>query len=226
MRIGLMTLALGAGFLVTMAGPASAQVLVNGSFESPVVTGSFVTLNSGSTAITGWSITNGSVDVVGTRWAAEDGAQSIDLNGSGPGTICQTFTTTAGDPYSVTWFQSRNASPGGLTGGASATETVSVAGVKSASYTSSQPWTSTNPGWAPESLNFNAGGATSTLCFASNTAGPAGVTLDNVVVTPLLPASQVNGRIAAAVGLVAAAGGMAAYLRRRRRTHPDPMAAR
>ena len=62
----------------------------------------WLSLDVGSTAIKGWTVTRGQIDYTGTNSAAADGKRSIDLHGSpGFGGIKQTFTTTKGQRYRV-----------------------------------------------------------------------------------------------------------------------------
>ena len=94
-----------AGF--SRSGEAS-PVVLNGSFEDPLVTvNSFSNFNSGSNAITGWTVmgpAGSHVSIVsGTFLApafpAEDGAQWLDLTGNGSNQlegVQQTLATTAG----------------------------------------------------------------------------------------------------------------------------------
>lgn len=78
-----------------------ANILVNGSFENSGQTISFVTHTS--TGISGWIITDGSVDTVTSDFVMPtEGSTSIDLDGSTPGTIAQTFATIVGQEYSFT----------------------------------------------------------------------------------------------------------------------------
>src|SRR5690242_13851687 len=92
---------------------ARANLVINGSFEDGPDPGVFTTLNSGSTAITGWTVTNGSIDYIGTYWQPADGARSIDLDGNSPGTIAQqTLATLSGQTYLVSFALAGN--PDGL----------------------------------------------------------------------------------------------------------------
>src|SRR5438445_12750864 len=69
-----------------------AQTLVNGSFELGANPGDSVLVYSGdSTTIPGWTVTSGSVDLVGTHWPAADGSRSIYLSGDDAGTLSQTI---------------------------------------------------------------------------------------------------------------------------------------
>ncbi len=87
----------------------SAVGLTNGSFEAPVVSGNAQLFTAPSSAITGWQVTAGSVDIIkNTLYAASDGAQSIDLVGVALATIQQTFTTTPGLSYTLSFDYSNN----------------------------------------------------------------------------------------------------------------------
>jgi choice-of-anchor C domain-containing protein len=78
------------------------NLLVNGSFEEGPEPGRFLSLDKGSTAIKGWTVTRGQIDYVGTHWEAAHGKRSIDLHGSpGFGGIQQTFATKKGKQYRV-----------------------------------------------------------------------------------------------------------------------------
>ena len=83
---------------------SQAQILVNGSFEQPVVT-NYVTLFTGATNLAPWVIGTNSDEVVYINngypsASAYDGGQYLDLDGgSGPGQIRQTFATTVGRTY-------------------------------------------------------------------------------------------------------------------------------
>src|SRR5438046_1935873 len=66
---------------------AAGPLFANGSFEDGAyarfVPGyDFGRLPAGSTDLTGWMITGGGVDWVGTYWQAAHGSKSVDLDGS------------------------------------------------------------------------------------------------------------------------------------------------
>ena len=108
-------------FLTAMVPVAQAEILVNGSFElaAPDMPGSGELL-AGSTQIIGWTVTGTSTanDVVdwcgpgggGPTWLASDGTHLVDLDGrdSLGGTIFQTFPTTIGQSYAVSFDLSGN----------------------------------------------------------------------------------------------------------------------
>ena len=89
-------------FCIGISTAAMADPFQNGSFEEgPASVDSFITLFDGDTSITGWTVTAGSIDLIGDYWIASDGERSIDLNGNGPGAISQEFDTEPGLIYHV-----------------------------------------------------------------------------------------------------------------------------
>ena len=72
---------------ITPATAPEGNLVVNGSFEDPDISveyesASFVSFANGSDAITGWTIDEGSVDLVSApHWTAADGDQVLDLDG-------------------------------------------------------------------------------------------------------------------------------------------------
>ena len=167
--------------LALLAASASAAPAVNGSFEAGSAPGLFTQLSAGdSTTITGWTVSSGTIDYIGTYWPAADGARSIDLNGSGPGAIQQTVPTTIGAAYRVTFSMSGN--PAGGIGTKTLTAGIGAAPA-SFSYEigAVNPPTLTDMKWATRTFTFVATAATTTLTFTSTVAnGVFGPALDNV----------------------------------------------
>jgi choice-of-anchor C domain-containing protein len=175
---GLAVLAL-AGATLAFTGPT------NGSFETGTYVdggGGFEPLNAGATTIDGWTVDSGSVDWIGTYWPAADGVMSIDMSGLDAGAISQTFPTTIGNTYTVSFFLAGN--PAGLP--TVKTLDVSATGgtVSSFSFDTAAS-TLTNMNWTAESYTFFATTSSTTLSFVSTTAGPFGPAIDNVVVTEI-----------------------------------------
>ncbi|MDW8130609.1 MAG: choice-of-anchor C family protein [Bryobacterales bacterium] len=89
-------------------------LLTNGSFEnSPVnIPGSpgFITVGSPNTwVLPGWTVAFGNIDYIGPYWQAAHGSRSLDLNGfNSQGTIYQTFPSTPGQRYLVTFALAGN----------------------------------------------------------------------------------------------------------------------
>jgi choice-of-anchor C domain-containing protein len=96
------------GCTLAMAGVASANLMTNGSFETGPSVGTYTTLNSGSTAITGWTVGSGSVDYIGTYWDGSGGGRSIDLGGNINGSIYQDVATVIGQTYILTFDMAGN----------------------------------------------------------------------------------------------------------------------
>ena len=177
MRISLLAASLA---LACSGAAASAAVIANGSFEAAAVNpgGGFVTLTTGSSAITGWTVTSGTIDYIGGYWQPQDGARSIDLAGNAPGAISQTFTTKAGHGYRIAYWIGRN--PDG--GDHPRTGFIDVGGGQT-QFLYSGAGNRTNMEWQLETFDFVALSSSTTLTFAADpdTAsqfyGPA---LDNV----------------------------------------------
>jgi choice-of-anchor C domain-containing protein len=104
---------------ISLATDVSAAPFTNGNFEDPGVKAlpkpdaSLVTLEAGSTVITGWTVGSGNIDY--TRdllWQPADepagGKFSLDLNGLQRGSIFQTFDTTGGQKYKVVFCLAGN----------------------------------------------------------------------------------------------------------------------
>jgi choice-of-anchor C domain-containing protein len=188
---------------------AQAVTVVNGSFESVVVGGSFDTYLPGNTSLTGWSIDAGSIDHIGNYWQASDGVQSVDLNGLQPSTISQTITgLNTGSRYELSFDMAGNND--GLPVIKSLLASI---GSTSGIFTFDTTGTSnTNMGWITYTLGFTASNASMLLSFASAPFGgfdAFGPALDNVSIAAVpLPA----GLPLLALGI----GGLAAVRRRRK----------
>ena len=172
---------------LTLVSTALAASFTNGSFEDGTYTGgNWNTLNTGSTAITGWTVSSGTVDWVDSSyWQAANGSKSVDLDGNSAGALTSdAFDTVSGATYFVSFALSGN--PDANLG----VKTVEV----SASGTSTAPATydfntlttdntHTDMMYQTEGYTFVATGASATLTFASQTAGAWGPVIDNVQVT-------------------------------------------
>jgi len=189
---------------MTFFAAAGAQAaLVNGSFESGTDPGSFLTLNSGASDLTGWTIASGSIDYIGSYWAAADGSRSIDLNGNAPGAIYQSFATQIGQQYKVTFSMAGN--PDGAPGTKSLNSFVkqgngNVLGSTSVTFDTAGK-SKSNMGWTEYSYLFTAGGTRATLWFESTTTSnipdgfsgnPFGPALDGIKVEAVpIPATLI-----------------------------------
>lgn len=199
----------------SLATSAQALTIVNGSFETGTVNpgGGFATVAAGPslTNIAGWTVGGHSVDLIGGFWQAQDGLRSIDLAGSGIGSLSQALATVVGQAYRVDFWVSRNPD-GGITprtgfvdvGGASTLITYS-------NGTSSRP---NNMLWEARSYDFTATSSLTNLRFSADPATSAtffGLALDNVSITAV-PEPASWALMIAGFGLVGSA------MRRRRET--------
>ena len=161
----------------------AANLVQNGSFETATVNpgASFIGLGAGSTAITGWTVSQGTIDYIGTYWQASEGSRNLDLSGANAGGIQQTFNTTVGETYRVTFD---------LAGNTDYSPTIKEmrvsAGGNSADFSFDITGKSrSNMGWVSKSWGFTATGTTTTLSFLNLVDTPYGPALDNVSVIAL-----------------------------------------
>lgn len=175
---------------------AGANLLVNGSFESgPYINGApggYVTCGLNDARITGWIVTDDNVDHVGsTFFQPSDGARSIDLNGLQPGALAQTFATSPGATYLVTFDMAGN--PGAAP--TVKTMRVSAAGSFADFNFNISGKSTTSMGWVNKSWSFVALSTSTTIEFRSLDSPPTlgGPALDRVVVDLVPPAEVGNG---------------------------------
>ncbi|MCE2661220.1 MAG: DUF642 domain-containing protein, partial [Rubrivivax sp.] len=158
----------------------AAAAFQNGSFEngsSFPATNNFVTLQTGDTRLTGWTVTYSMVDLVGVVYYSgafvSQGSYGVDLNG-GPlqiGGVQQSFITTPGTSYTVIF----DVKSGGLCGASSNQLRVTAAAT-------TQDFTlNTTPYFLSRSVSFTATSTLSSLRFESlNGATCMGPVIDNV----------------------------------------------
>jgi choice-of-anchor C domain-containing protein len=160
--------------------PAQAAAFTNGSFELGPDPGQLITLPAGSTDLTGWTVTSGTIDYTGLTWQASQGSRSLDLSGLDAGQIGQTFDTILGATYQVLFDLAGN--PAGspvekllrvaATGGTAQGYSFDTTGK-----------TLTAMGWQTLAYNFTATSPSTTLLFTSLTDTAFGPALDNVRVS-------------------------------------------
>ncbi|EQA98611.1 hypothetical protein L288_20380 [Sphingobium quisquiliarum P25] len=174
------TIAAAASLLAVNPAHAALNLVTNGSFEVGTEPGNFATVGTGESNITGWSVSNGTVDYIGSYWTAADGLRSIDLAGNSYGTLTQAVNLVANQAYSLTFFLSANPDnpefPRSVQVGIGGT-------TQDFSFTGSPSLS--NMGWQQQTLNFVAGATGSTLLsFTALNAGTYyGPALDNVSLT-------------------------------------------
>jgi choice-of-anchor C domain-containing protein len=186
-RYGLGTLF---GFLaaIALAGTTLAFTgLTNGSFENGtyVDNGSgFRQLDAPNSSIDSWTVDAGSVDWIGTYWPAQDESMSIDMSGIDAGTLSQTFATTIGNTYTVSFALSGNPAGPPTMKTLEVSATGGTVGLYTYDVTANDL---SNMNWAQATYSFLATTASTTLSFVSTTAGGFGPAIDNVVVTEIVP---------------------------------------
>ncbi len=189
--LGVTLLALAGGLLLGGEAAQAANLLRNGSFEIGRDPGrGFSTLPPKSTAINGWTVTRSSIDYISGFWQAADGNRSIDLNGSNAGGIAQTFSTTVGQNYLVTFA---------LAGNPQGRPILKEMRVAAAGQSADFSFNTTGKrlsdmGWLPKSWQFTAVDMETTLEFFSLSQGKGwvnGPALDNVSVVAISQAASV-----------------------------------
>ncbi len=194
-----------AGLAVTCGSlPLRANLITNGSFETPVVTtGSFTTFASGSTGITGWTVVgaSGGVAIVSGTFAqecctfpAEDGAQWLDLTGLSTNSaegVQQVVATTAGTQYTLSFWVGNIFDPNGIFGTTSTVKVLvgGIGGTLIDTATNSSTTTGTQS-WEQFTTSFTATSSSTTLDFingdpsSDNSNGLDNVSLNASSATP------------------------------------------
>ncbi len=189
--------------------PAAAQTFVNGGFEAPSISPSYVS----TVSPTGWTVTNSALwnspnlNAAGGDGATADGVQFLGLNNNGlAGTAAQTFTVQPNTTYRVSFGTSIIYNGGRYNYGISALAT--GGSLQTYSFTSSGSKTkavSVDP-FATQTYQFTTAAAqtTATLTFTSTTpfANAYGTALDGVSVTPAPEPAQVFSLGLGGLGLV------------------------
>jgi hypothetical protein len=188
---------LGALGLLTVAPLAGANILTNGSFETPVVPVSgFTNFLVGSGALTDWtvfgpagqavSIVSGSFTQNGVSFPAQDGIQWLDLTGFNNNStegVSQTVATTVGHQYQLSFYIG-NTTGGGIFGSTSTVDVLLNGGLAFADTNSAISPTTQN--WEQFTHTFIASGSTTTIGLRNgdpSTDNDNG--LDNVVLIDL-----------------------------------------
>ncbi len=128
-------------------------------------------------------VSQGNINVVESAfWKAADGKRSLDLNGSMPGAVSQTFKSKKGQKYRVTFAlagSNPNAPP-------TEKKLQVAAGGNKTEFTFDTTSKKTNDmGWVRKTWEFAAEADETTLEFLSLTEGADGPALDDVVVVAI-----------------------------------------
>jgi choice-of-anchor C domain-containing protein len=167
---------------------SAANLLTNGGFEAGTVS-NYLQVNAfNNTSIQGWAVNMGSVDLIGTYWVSSEGNHSIDLSGANAGSMSQTFPTTSGATYKVSFVMAGNPDGGNVVKNMDVD--VGASPILFTFDTSS--YNVNNMGWVPNSFNFTANNSTTTLTFTSRDNSWYGPALDNVIVEEILPTLPTN----------------------------------
>ena len=160
----------------------SPNLVVNGGFEAPAITGQSQELEpTDGPRLSPWVVGGRGVDLVRSFWQPAEGAQSINLNGDGPGSVAQTLSTQPGRYYKLRFrysvFPSRYAQmrvQWGPGGSASYTELFTFPGKS----------TKSNMGWVAVERTVQATSSATLLSFTSVGGNDSyGNALDDVQVT-------------------------------------------
>jgi hypothetical protein len=192
LRNGLLTAALLATFCSL---PLRADSIVNGSFEAPIVSaGGFTNFSNGSTGINGWTVIGapGGVSIVsgtftqnGISFPAEDGNQWLDLTGDGTNSnegVQQSFATTVGAQYTLSFWVGNVDNPGGIFGTSSTVEVLLGDSILLTATNGNTTVTGTQT-WNQFVTTFTATGSTTSLAIVNgDPASDNSNGLDNVSV--------------------------------------------
>jgi hypothetical protein len=195
---------------------AHANLLTNGGFEdiggaSMQGWGGYTYGAGYSNPMPGWAVT-GTVDITFTpsTWGpADTGTHALDLNGFDTGSISQSFATTIGQKYDVSFAYSRN-----VAGAPDPATAVATAGGGTLNISAANDGSFGSGGamlWKNAGFSFTASALKSTLSFTSTVGGSGGVFLDSVSVTAV-PEPETYALMLGGLSAVA-------FVARRRRAH-------
>jgi hypothetical protein len=197
--------------LLIYAAPVRADLIVNGSFENPVVPNGQQQSVSGS--FSGWTVVSDPVQFFNTnyvesniRFNAQSGNQAIDVSGytnTMSDGIQQTVATSIGQRYELSFYVGRadHFDPG------AATVDLSIDGGSRFHYTNTGP-TSRDINWEQFTVDFTATQSSTSLAFLNGTPIASGVVagLDNVTLTAITPEPSTLVISSALLGILGVVG--------------------
>jgi len=180
-KLGKLGLTLCLAGLVSVPFIASANLVLDAGFEQGAVSGPFQTYYAVST-MGGWTVTAGSVDLIGNYWQPAQGSQSVAMAGVQNGSIKQTIATTPNSIYELSFD---------LSGNPDGPPTIKTLDVTFGNTTQVFTFDTTgishdNMGWVVQSALFQASGSSTDLIFTDASAladgSPTGfgAVIDNV----------------------------------------------
>jgi len=175
-------LLLSCSFAALLVSSLGAEATNNASFELGPDPGEAMTVAVGAGTITGWTVSRNAIEYVGSRWDASEGLRSVALNGTAPGGIAQTISTSPGQTYTVHFFMGGDA----FSNPVMKHMRVQAAGAsQDYEFDASHAWP-WGMGWLEKTFVFTAGTTSTTLEFYSLDPGDTGPVIDNVtLVTPV-----------------------------------------
>ena len=233
-----LTILMAAALACTTTNVCAANIILNGSFEDPVLTpGEALDVNGPGNGGTGagipdWTVVGNQINVIQTLYSepnngmvqfnAQDGHNALDLTGSfnsGPTDgIMQTAATTPGHMYDLSFYVGRAQSNNGASQYQDPSSVgVSINGGSQISFTNSNGAPSGFIGWEQFTESFTATTSSTTIAFYNDTplntyyAG-----LDNVVLTDAGAATPEPAGLALLSIGVAIVGASGSALRRRK----------
>ena len=162
--------------LAATAACASANLIVDGGFETPVTTVGGFTLYDTGTSFSAWNVVGASGNVAiingqftqnGFTFPAAEGAQWLDLTGLSSNSatgVAQTIATTPGTMYALSFDVGNIYDPSGVFGKTS-TVSAQINGTQVLSATNSEGMGSTTQMWKPFSTAFTATSSSTTVGF-------------------------------------------------------------
>ena len=185
---------LAAAALLVLAGAANANLVLDGSFEAVQIDspgwGSFP-----GTSMPGWTATGGALevrsDLVGS---AQDGANFVELDSDANMSISQVIDTIAGQTYTLSfWYSNRPTDPvynsqwpNDVVPAESNGLLLDLGNGAFSVYTPAANTTSDNQ-WQEYTTTFVATGPTTLTFSATGWSDSYGTSLDNIVVTGVVP---------------------------------------